>query len=166
MLNLEEMKQADHETRKRIVADHLAEEIPPIVRKYKFKDFDEPCFTEDLKNWLSEWPSLKHTRVKPANSSMRESVDYMRKYGAWPRDKTSPGWLAGFARSAHQKYQRGVHQGVDAPSNQWPKKRDASGTLSMRHLKILRESNARRVFCIAGLRYHSVQPPLLYHPHP
>jgi hypothetical protein len=90
MLNGEEMKQADHETRKRIVAEHLAQEIPAIVRKYKFKDFDEPRFAEDLKNWLSEWPSLKHTRVEPEGSSMRKNLEYLQKYGASPPDKTRP----------------------------------------------------------------------------
>jgi hypothetical protein len=54
MLNLEQMKQADLVTRKRIVAEKLVNEIPQIIDKYKFKDFDVKRFSSDLRNWFEQ----------------------------------------------------------------------------------------------------------------
>ena len=52
MLNFDQMRQAEHEFRKRIVAERLAQEVPGILRKYSIPDFDEARFVEDLKSWL------------------------------------------------------------------------------------------------------------------
>lgn len=53
MLNLDQMKQSKHSDRKRIVVDRLAAEIPTILHKYSFPDFDEPRFIGELISWLS-----------------------------------------------------------------------------------------------------------------
>ena len=54
MLDLEQTRHADHERRKRIVVERLAEEIPAVLRKYSIQDFDEARFAEDLKSWVTE----------------------------------------------------------------------------------------------------------------
>ena len=54
MLDLEQMKSADSGTRKKIVAEKLVNEIPQIVAKYKFKDFDLKRFSSDLSNWFKQ----------------------------------------------------------------------------------------------------------------
>jgi len=57
MLDLEQMKGADAVTRKRIIAEKLVNEVPQIVAKYKFKDFDLKRFSFDLRSWFEqqEW---------------------------------------------------------------------------------------------------------------
>jgi|GEM_PF-1072940 len=52
MLNMYEFMSINDEERVRIVSVKLLEEIPPIIKKYKFKDFDLLKFETDLKNWL------------------------------------------------------------------------------------------------------------------
>lgn len=52
MLDLNIMSRADPATRKRIVAEKLIHEVPQIVAKYKFKDFDLPRFSRDLREWF------------------------------------------------------------------------------------------------------------------
>ncbi|SRR6266545_4256252 len=54
MLNLDEMKDATHETRKCIITERLANEVPAILRKYSIRDFDEERFVADLRSWLQE----------------------------------------------------------------------------------------------------------------
>jgi hypothetical protein len=54
MLDLSQMMRADHAVRKRIITDQLATEVPAILRKYAFDDFDEARFVDDWKNWLRE----------------------------------------------------------------------------------------------------------------
>lgn len=54
MLDLDQMRQAEHEIRKRIVIERLAEEVPTVLRKYSIPDFDETRFVEDLRQWLKE----------------------------------------------------------------------------------------------------------------
>jgi len=54
MLDFEQMSRADKHTRKRIVAEKLVNEVPQIIAKYKFKDFDLPRFSSDLRNWFDE----------------------------------------------------------------------------------------------------------------
>lgn len=54
MLDLEQMRKAEHELRKRIVIEQLTEKIPPVLRNYSIRDFDEARFVEDLKRWLTE----------------------------------------------------------------------------------------------------------------
>ena len=54
MLDLEEMRQADQQIRKKIVAERLADEVPDVLRKYSISDFDKVRFIEDFKSWLLE----------------------------------------------------------------------------------------------------------------
>ena len=52
MLDLDVMSHADPITRKRIVAEKIVNEVPQIIAKKKFKDFDLPRFTKDLREWF------------------------------------------------------------------------------------------------------------------
>ena len=52
MLDFPQMRELSHEQRKAIILQRLGDEIPTILRKYAFKEFDEPRFVDDLKNWL------------------------------------------------------------------------------------------------------------------
>jgi len=52
MLDLEEMKQLGHETRKAVIVARIVEEVPAVLRKYGIPEFDEPRFSDDLKLWL------------------------------------------------------------------------------------------------------------------
>jgi hypothetical protein len=54
MLDLEQFKQIDQAAREHIMAQKLVTDIPPIVAKYKFEDFDLPRFEADLKKWLKK----------------------------------------------------------------------------------------------------------------
>jgi hypothetical protein len=52
MLDLDVMSRADLATRKRIIGEKIVAEVPQIVAKKKFKDFDLPRFTSDLREWF------------------------------------------------------------------------------------------------------------------
>jgi len=52
VLQLDQMKLATPDARKRIVIERLADEVPAILHKLSIKDFDEPRFVKDLKSWL------------------------------------------------------------------------------------------------------------------
>ncbi len=52
MFDLRTMVQADLTEGKRIVAEKIITEVPQIVAKKKFKDFDLPRFTKDLREWF------------------------------------------------------------------------------------------------------------------
>jgi len=58
MFDWHTMVNADHNTRKKIVAEKIVTEISQIIAKYKFKgkygfkDFDLPRFTKDLREWF------------------------------------------------------------------------------------------------------------------
>ena len=54
MLDLNVMSCSDSETRRRIVGDKMVNEIPEIIHKYKFNDFDLPRFTKDLREWFED----------------------------------------------------------------------------------------------------------------
>lgn len=54
MLDLDVMSQADPETRKRVVSEKIVTEVPQIIAKKKFKDFDLPRFTKDLREWFEQ----------------------------------------------------------------------------------------------------------------
>jgi len=54
MFDWQTMVDADHVSRKRIVAEKIVTEVPPIVAKKKFKDFDLPRFSRDLRTWFEE----------------------------------------------------------------------------------------------------------------
>jgi hypothetical protein len=53
MLNLPEMESATPQAREKVVYDQIVTEVPELVRKYKFKDFDESKFSKDLKLWFA-----------------------------------------------------------------------------------------------------------------
>jgi hypothetical protein len=53
MLDSKQMQMADPEVRKRVVLDRIAQEVPDLLRKYGFQDFDMVAFTEDLRSWLA-----------------------------------------------------------------------------------------------------------------
>ncbi len=64
MLDLVQMRDAQHQDRKRVVIERLAEEIPIILRKYAFPEFDETRFMKDLKSWLTEIGSPPHVTTQ------------------------------------------------------------------------------------------------------
>lgn len=53
MLNLEQMRTAHPESRKKIVVELIKEEVPAVLRKYSIQDFDYTRFTDDLNTWLN-----------------------------------------------------------------------------------------------------------------
>ncbi len=54
MLDLEQMMQLDHESRRKIIAAKIVAEVPLVLKKYKFKDFDLPRFSQDLSDWFKQ----------------------------------------------------------------------------------------------------------------
>ena len=50
MLDLLQMRPAEHQERKRDIIERLAQEIPIVLRKYALKEFDEVRFVGDLKS--------------------------------------------------------------------------------------------------------------------
>ena len=54
MLDLNHFRQIDQGEKELILAQRLVSEIPPIIAKYKFPDFNLPKFETDLKQWLGE----------------------------------------------------------------------------------------------------------------
>ena len=54
MLDLDVMSRAEPETRKRIVGEKIVTEVPRIVAKKKFKDFDLLRFSADLREWFEQ----------------------------------------------------------------------------------------------------------------
>lgn len=57
MFDLPVMERADMDTRKKIVAGKMIDEIPQIIAKYKFRGFDLERFSADLRNWfeMNDW---------------------------------------------------------------------------------------------------------------
>jgi hypothetical protein len=54
MLDLDQMRSANEEVRKQIVARQLSQEVPEVVSKYSIPDFDQVCFFEEFKKWIEE----------------------------------------------------------------------------------------------------------------
>ncbi len=54
MLNLEAMRISSTDLRKRLVAKALLTELPPILEKYNFRDFDLKRFKSDLYEWFQQ----------------------------------------------------------------------------------------------------------------
>ena len=52
MLDLKELRNADHKRRKQIVLERIAVEAPEVLKKYSIPEFDESAFVTDLKSWL------------------------------------------------------------------------------------------------------------------
>jgi len=59
MLDLDVMKYAERFHRKEVIGGKLVSEVPEIIAKKKFKGFDLPRFTKDLREWFedNEWIS-------------------------------------------------------------------------------------------------------------
>ncbi len=53
MLDLPEMQSASPATRKSKIYQRIITEVPEVVGKYKFSGFNEPRFSEDLKEWFN-----------------------------------------------------------------------------------------------------------------
>lgn len=54
MLDLNQFRQIEQGERERIVAQRLVAEIPPIIAKYKFPDFDLTKFETDIRKLLKK----------------------------------------------------------------------------------------------------------------
>jgi hypothetical protein len=54
MLDYEHMTTTDTAGRKRYVAEKLVNEVPQIIAKYKFRDFDLKRFSSDLSHWFKD----------------------------------------------------------------------------------------------------------------
>ena len=52
MLDLNQIRTASPSARKRFVVERLSSEIPELLKKYRFLDFDEAKFVDDLRSWL------------------------------------------------------------------------------------------------------------------
>jgi hypothetical protein len=52
ILDLDVMNRTDEPTRKRIVGEKIVNEVPQIVARKKFKDFDLSRFARDLRGWF------------------------------------------------------------------------------------------------------------------
>lgn len=63
MLDLDVMSRADSVTRKRIVGEKIANEVPQIVAKYKFRDFDLKRFSSDLRVWFEDHKWIEKQEV-------------------------------------------------------------------------------------------------------
>ena len=53
MLDYPAMREADDDTRVKIVRDKLKAEVPRILAKYKIPDFDNERFLSDFATWLA-----------------------------------------------------------------------------------------------------------------
>jgi hypothetical protein len=54
MLDLNQFKQITQEQRELLVAEKMRTEIPPVLKKYKFEQFDVDAFETDLRNWMKQ----------------------------------------------------------------------------------------------------------------
>jgi hypothetical protein len=54
MLNLEEFKRMDQVNRQITIANKMLSELPLVIEKYKFNDFDQKCFCNDLYTFLKK----------------------------------------------------------------------------------------------------------------
>jgi hypothetical protein len=53
MLHLPDMIPLRHDERRRVVIQRLVREIPEVLAKYEFRDFDQTRFESDLRAWFS-----------------------------------------------------------------------------------------------------------------
>ena len=58
MLDLDQMRRANHQTRRKLIVEQLIREIPAVLRKYKDLDFDEAHFLQDLTAWFTTTTSM------------------------------------------------------------------------------------------------------------
>jgi len=54
MLDFDQFKRIDQQERNKIVAEKFIAEIPAIIAKYKFQDFDLKKFTADLSKFMKK----------------------------------------------------------------------------------------------------------------
>ncbi|HTB99705.1 MAG TPA: hypothetical protein VK705_03390 [Ferruginibacter sp.] len=54
MLDFYQFMDVEQKIRERQVAEKLISEVPPIIAKYKFPDFDLPKFEKDFKKFMSQ----------------------------------------------------------------------------------------------------------------
>ncbi|MCX2576358.1 hypothetical protein [Pedobacter sandarakinus] len=54
MLDLNQFLKIDQKEREKIVVEKIIVEIPPIIAKYKFEDFNYIKFKADLQKWMSK----------------------------------------------------------------------------------------------------------------
>ena len=52
MLDINQFKQIDQRERNKIVIDKILSEVIPIIKKYKFEDFDTPKFEDDFNKFF------------------------------------------------------------------------------------------------------------------
>jgi len=52
MLDLEEMKSASPESRRRIILQRILDEVPVVLNRYKFQGFDKARFLQDMNEWF------------------------------------------------------------------------------------------------------------------
>jgi hypothetical protein len=55
MLDLKQFLNITQEEREKIIIESLILQIPPIISKYNFIDFNIVDFDKDLKNWMSKF---------------------------------------------------------------------------------------------------------------
>jgi hypothetical protein len=53
MLHLPDMIPLTHGERRRAIMQRLEQEIPEVLTKYAFRDFDQPRFESDLHDWFT-----------------------------------------------------------------------------------------------------------------
>jgi len=53
MLHLPEMISLTHAERRRTIVQRLEQEIPEVLTKYAFQDFDQPRFERDVHDWFT-----------------------------------------------------------------------------------------------------------------
>jgi hypothetical protein len=53
MLDFSQMIQSDHAGRRKVVADSILAELPRVLGKYGFADFDQSRFESDLREFVT-----------------------------------------------------------------------------------------------------------------
>ena len=53
MLHLPDMIPVTHDERRRAIVQRLEQEIPEVLTKYEFPDFDQHRFESDLRDWFA-----------------------------------------------------------------------------------------------------------------
>ena len=56
MLHLPDLIPLAHAERRRAIVQRLEQEIPEVLTKYEFRDFDQPRFESDLHDWFTSLP--------------------------------------------------------------------------------------------------------------
>jgi hypothetical protein len=59
MLHLSDLASLAHNERRITITERLRREVPEVMAKYKFHDFDQRKFESDLSSWLDSLPPNK-----------------------------------------------------------------------------------------------------------